>query len=96
MLVLVGPSVSANAIAINKDVGVHTKMPLNVRTRVVSPTGIAERTASLEIRLKLQLASGLRGGRIGEFVILIPCSPISNSLFGHLKFPVISEQGIAI
>ena len=62
MLVLAGPSVSANAIAINKDVGVHTKMPLNVRTRVVSPTGIAERTASLEIRLKLQLASGLRGG----------------------------------
>ena len=72
MLVLVGPGVSANAIAINKDVGVHTKMPLNVRNRVVSPTGIAERTASLEIRLKLQLASGLRGGRIGERVILIP------------------------
>ena len=43
---LVGPGVSANAIAINKDVGVHTKMPLNVRNRVVSPTGIAERTAS--------------------------------------------------
>ena len=71
-------------------VGVHTKMPLNVRNRVVSPTGIAERTASLEIRLKLQLASGLRGGRIGERVILIPCSsraipcsPISNSLFGQ-------------
>ena len=77
----------------------HTKMPLNVRNRVVSPTGIAERTASLEIRLKLQLASGLRGGRIGERVILIPCSsraipcsPISNSLFGHLKFPVRSSQ----
>ena len=35
MLVLVGPGVSANAIAINKDVGVHTKMPLNVRNRVV-------------------------------------------------------------
>ena len=51
MLVLVGPGVSANAIAINEDVGVHTKMPLNVRNRVVSPTGIAERTASLEIRL---------------------------------------------
>ena len=64
MLVLVGPGVSANAIAINaiainKDVGVHMKMPLNVRNRVVSPTGIAERTASLEIRLKLQLASAL-------------------------------------
>ena len=94
---------SANAIAINKDVGVHTDTSLSVRRRVVSPTGIAERTASLEIRLKLQLASGLRGGRIGERVILIPCSsraipclPISNSLFGHLKFPVISEQGIAI
>ena len=92
-------------------------MPLNVRNRLRSaqpvydtgPTGIAnrhgiaERTASLEIRLKLQLASGLRGGRIGERVILIPCSsraipcsPISNSLFGHLKSPVISEQGIAI
>ena len=28
MLVLVGPGVSANAIAINKDVGVHTKMPV--------------------------------------------------------------------
>ena len=47
MLVLAGPGVSANAIAINKDVGAHTKMPLNVRNRVVSPTGIAERTASL-------------------------------------------------
>ena len=72
MLVSVGPGVSANAIAINKDVGVHTDTSLNVRDRVVSPTGIAERTASLEIRLKLQLASGLRGGRIGERVILIP------------------------
>ena len=71
MLVLVGPGVSANAIAINEDVGVHTKMPLNVRTRVVSPTGIAERTASLEIRLKLQLASGLRGGRMGERVMCL-------------------------
>ena len=37
-------------------------MSLNVRHRVVSPTGIAERTASLEIRLKLYLGSGLRGG----------------------------------
>ena len=34
-------------------VGVHTKVSLNVRHRVVSPTRIAERTASLEIRLKL-------------------------------------------
>ena len=42
---------SANAI--NKDVGVHTKVSLNVRHRVVSPARIAERTASLEIRLKL-------------------------------------------
>ena len=92
MLVLVGPGVSANAIAINKDVGVHTKMPLNVRTRVVSPTGIAERTASLEIRLKLQLASGLRGGRIGERVILIPCYFQSDSLFAYFKFPVRSSQ----
>ena len=43
--------VSANAI--NKDVGVHTKMSLNVRHHVVSAAGIAERTASLEIRLNL-------------------------------------------
>ena len=34
-------------------VGVHTKVSLNVRHRVVSPTRIAERTAALEIRLKL-------------------------------------------
>ena len=46
-----GPPVSANAI--NKDVGVHTKVSLNVRHRVVSPARIAERTASPEIRLKL-------------------------------------------
>ena len=44
-------SVSANAI--NKDVGMHTKVSLNVRHRVVSPDRIAERTASPEIRLKL-------------------------------------------
>ena len=36
-----------------KDVGVHTKVSLNVRHRVVSPARIAERTASPEIRLKL-------------------------------------------
>ena len=53
MLVSVGLGVSANAIAINKGVGVHTDTSLNVRHRVVSPTGIAKRTASLEIRLKL-------------------------------------------
>ena len=46
-----GLPVSANAI--NKDVGVHTKVSLNVMHRVVSPACIAERTASLEIRLKL-------------------------------------------
>ena len=51
MLMSAGLPVSANAI--NKDVGVHTKASLNVRHRVVSPTRIAERTASLEIRLKL-------------------------------------------
>ena len=51
MLVSVGLPVSANAI--NKDVGAHTKMSLNVKHRVVSSAGIAERTASLEIRLKL-------------------------------------------
>ena len=44
-------------------VGMHTKMSLNVRHRVVSPAGIDERTAPLEIRLKLQHANGLRGGR---------------------------------
>ena len=37
-----GLPVSANAI--NKDVGVHTKVCLNVRHRVVSPARIAERT----------------------------------------------------
>ena len=58
MLVSTGLPVSANAI---KDVGVHTKVSLNVRHRVVSPTRIAERTASLEIRLKLWHTSGLRG-----------------------------------
>ena len=54
-----GLPVSANAI--NKDVGVHTKVCLNVRHRVVSPARIAERTASPEIRLKLYHTSGLRG-----------------------------------
>ena len=38
-----GLPVSANAI--NKDVGVHTKVSLNVRHRVASPARIAERTA---------------------------------------------------
>ena len=92
MLVLVGSGVSANAIAINEDVGVHTKMPLNVRNRVVSPTGIAERTASLEIRLKLQLASGLRGGRIGDARDLNSLFFQSDSLFAYFKFPVRSSQ----
>ena len=50
MLMSAGLPVSANAI--NEDVGVHTKVSLNVRHRVVSPARIAERTASLEIRLK--------------------------------------------
>ena len=54
-----GLPVSANAI--NKDVGVHTKVCLNVRHRVVSPARIAERTASPEIRLKLYHTSGLPG-----------------------------------
>ena len=40
MLVSAGLPVSANAI--NKDVGVHTKVSLNVRHRVVSPARIAE------------------------------------------------------
>ena len=59
MLMSAGLPVSANAI--NKDVGVHTKVCLNVRHRVVSPARIAERTASPEIRLKLYHTSGLRG-----------------------------------
>ena len=53
MLVSVGLRVPTNAIAYNDDVGVPTKMSLNVRHRVASPAGIAERAASLEIRLKL-------------------------------------------
>ena len=48
-----GLPVSANASNSNKDVGVHTKVSLNVKHRVVSPARIAERTASPEIRLKL-------------------------------------------
>ena len=51
MLMSVSLRVSTNTIASNRnDVGVHTKMSLNVRHRVVSPAGIAERTASLKIR----------------------------------------------
>ena len=47
MLVSVGPGVSANAIAINKDVGVHTDTSLNVRHRVVSqPASPKERRLS--------------------------------------------------
>ena len=65
MLMSAGLPVSANAInsanATNKDVGVHTKVCLNVRHLVVSPARIAERTASPEIRLKLYHTSGLRG-----------------------------------
>ena len=45
-----GLPVSANAI---NDVGMHTKVSLNVRHRVASPARVAERTASPEIRLKL-------------------------------------------
>ena len=62
MLMSAGLPVSANAI--NKDVGVHTKVCLNVRLRVVSPARIAERTASPEIRLKLYHTSGLRGSHL--------------------------------
>ena len=50
MLMSAGLPVSANAI---NDVGMHTKVSLNVRHRVASPARIAERTASPEIRLKL-------------------------------------------
>ena len=41
MLVSAGLPVSANAIN-NKDVGVHTKVSLNVKHRVVSSARIAE------------------------------------------------------
>ena len=57
MLVSVGLPVSPNAI--NKDVGVNTKMSLNVSHRVVSLAGIAERTASLKFKLKLYHIHGL-------------------------------------
>ena len=40
MLVSVGRRGPANAIAPNEDIGVHTKMSLNVRHRVVSPACI--------------------------------------------------------
>ena len=55
MLVSVGLRVPRNTIVSNKyDVSVHTQIFLNVRhRRVISPAVIAERTASLEIRLKL-------------------------------------------
>ena len=49
MLVSVGLRVLANAITSNKDIAVHTKMSLNVSHCVVSPAGIAERTASHKI-----------------------------------------------
>ena len=53
MLVSVGLRVPADAIVSNKDVGVPTKTPVNVRHRVVSPACIAEKTASVEIRFTL-------------------------------------------
>ena len=40
-------------------VGVYTKISLNVRHRVVSPAGIAERTASLEIRVQTLAREGV-------------------------------------
>ncbi len=61
MLMSAGLPVSANAI--NKDVGVHTKVSLNVRHRVVSPARIAERTACafyLFIRQPMGRKSALR------------------------------------
>ena len=53
MLVSVGLRVPADAIVSNKDIGVPTKTPVNVRHRVVSPACIAEKTASVEIRFTL-------------------------------------------
>ena len=53
----VGLPVSPNAI--NKDVGVNTKISLNVSHRLVSLAGIAERTASLKFKLKLYHIHGL-------------------------------------
>ena len=85
MLVLVGPGVSANAIAINEDVGVHTKMPLNVRTRVVSLTGIAEMNgvsrnqAQTPARKRVTRRPHRRARDL-------------NSLFAYFKFPVRSSQ----
>ena len=49
--VSVGLPVSADAI--NKDVGVHTKVSLNVRHRVVSPAQHSPKELPPEIRLKL-------------------------------------------
>ena len=57
MLVSVGLPASANTI--KKDVGVNTKTSLNVSHRVVSPAGIAERTASLKFKLTLYHIHGL-------------------------------------
>ena len=47
LLVSVGLPVSANAI--NKDVGVHTKVSLNVRHRVVSPARPVPKLSPFEI-----------------------------------------------
>ena len=53
MLVSIGLVCRRTPSHIINNIGVHTKMSLNVSHRVVSPAGIAGRTASLEIRLKL-------------------------------------------
>ena len=61
-------------------VGVHTKVCLNVRHRVVSPARIAERTASPEIRLKLYHTSGLRGSHQLCLLFIHPRAPSLISL----------------
>ena len=57
MLMSAGLPVSANAInsanATNKDVGVHTKVCLNVRHRVVSPARIAALVDGNATQLKI-------------------------------------------
>ena len=87
MLMSAGLPVSANAI--NKDVGVHTKVCLNVRLRVVSPARIAERTASPEIRLKLYHTSGLRGSH-QHLIAEAPSGLPAEAIYSTIAFALVS------
>ena len=58
MLVSVGLRVPTSAIASNENIGVPTRMSLNVRHPVISPACIAERTASLEIGSNFSTRTG--------------------------------------